>query len=387
MLDPEFADLTSSLDLQAFWEENDRYLSLTTQGPGMSGAPTALIPRCALTFSPDDHWLFEFLSVPSTVRYYHDKPYRDEFHRQANALTRQFIGRAFFDEDTWQHSPRRIENLFACEFTYTEGSTPWLTPATDDPDEFARILDRAEATDLAEWAFPEAFLYEWEQRKTDGKPLPLLGDGSRGPATIMTSVLPVETAFFWIYDHPQLLQRFRDLLTSKMIELNQILRAFSGNHQPGWWITDDNSALFNRRFYHEYCYPVLAAVLATFAPAPTASRYQHSDSSMAHLLDEQRALGINSTNYGPEVDAALIRQKLPQALILGQLPPFLLRNGAPGEIRQRIRSDFEKSGLNGGLVVTTAGSLAAGTSLGRMRWMMQCVQEECKYNIEIQKTR
>jgi hypothetical protein len=30
--------------------------------------------------------------------------------------------------------------------------------------------------------------------------------------------------------------------------------------------------------------------------------------------------------------------------------------------------------------VTTAGSLAAGTGVGRMRWFMQVVQEECRYD-------
>jgi uroporphyrinogen decarboxylase len=382
MSDIEFLNLTSRLDLPAFWAENERGFVFDTPASAAIHLRDVHKPRCALTFSPDDHWLFEFLNITTTVRYYHDKLYRDDLHRQANDLTRQNVGKTFFDEDSWEHNPRRIENLFACEFTYTEGSTPWLTPATDDPDEFSRILDRAEATDLAKWALPEPFLREWEQRQSDGKPMPKLGGGSRGPATIMTSVLPVETVFFWLYDHPQLMQRFRDLLTRKMIEFNHILRSFSGNDQPGWWITDDNSALFNRRLYHEYCFPVLAAVLDAFAPGSTY-RYQHSDSSMGHLLDEQNALGMNSVNYGPEVDPALIRQKLPEAIINGQLPPFLLRNGTPDEIRQRILSDFHKAGLSGKMVVTTAGSLAAGTSLGRMRWMMQCVQDDCRYDSAI----
>jgi uroporphyrinogen decarboxylase len=377
-IDSEYLGLTSDLDLPAFWTENEQCLALETISFYNSQTPATHKTRCALTFSPDDHWLLELLKVPSTVRYYRDKSYRDDLHRQANILTRQFIGQVYFDEDTWEHDPRRIENLFACEFIYTEGSTPWLTPATDDPEEFAHILDRAEATPLLEWAFPEPFLQEWEQRKIAGKNLPLLGTGSRGPATIMTSVLPVETVFYWFYDQPALMQRFRDLLAQKMIEFNKILRTFSGNDQPGWWITDDNSALFNPQLYHKYCFPVLAAVLEAFAPQG-ASRYQHSDSNMAHLLDEQHALGINSVNYGPEVDVALIRQKLPEAIINGQLPPFLLRNGTPEEIRQRIRSDFQKAGQNGRMVVTTAGSLAAGTTFGRMRWMMKCVQEECRY--------
>jgi hypothetical protein len=32
-----------------------------------------------------------------------------------------------------------------------------------------------------------------------------------------------------------------------------------------------------------------------------------------------------------------------------------------------------------GLEVTTAGSLAAGTGVGRMRWLMKAVQEDCRY--------
>lgn len=368
IIEPEFMALTVDLDIEAFWAENARCSGFTSSKP-----------RCALTFSPDDHWIFDFVKVPSTVRYYHDKPYRDQLHRETNAITRQYVGREYFEEDTWLHYPKRIENLFGSEFAYTEGGTAWLTPVTDDPDEFARVLDRAEATDMAAWAIPDAYRREWEERKAAGKDLPLLGGGSRGPATIMTMVLHTETVFMWIYDYPELMQRFRDILAQKMVELNQVLRAFSGNSQLGWSITDDNCALFSPKLYREYCFPVLQTVMAALAPGDV-DRYQHSDSSMSHLLDQQHELGINRVNYGPDVDAALIRARMPQAMICGQLPPFTLRNGSPQEIEQRVVSDFEKAGAQGGLTVTTAGSLAAGTGVGRMRWLMKVVQERCRYD-------
>ena len=368
IIEPEFLEQTQNLDTTAFWQENETCQGFTTQKP-----------RCAVTFSPDDHWIFEFMQVPSTLRYYRDKAYRDDLHRQVNQITKQYVGKTFFEEDTWEHSPKRIENLFGCEFAYHEGSTPWFVPVTADPKMFAEILDRAENTDLKTWAFPEAFLAEWEARQSAGKEMPLLGTGSRGPATIMTSVLDPETLFYWFYDHPKLMQQFRDLLAAKMVELNLLLREFSGNTQPGWWITDDNSALFNRKLYAEYCVPVLETVLNALAPGEV-KRYQHSDSSMGHLLEFQYALGIREVNYGPEVDAALIRKKMPDALIHGHLPPFLLRNGSPEEIKTRIVYDFHKAGQTGGLTVTTAGSLAAGTGVGRMRWMMQVVQDYCRYD-------
>jgi uroporphyrinogen decarboxylase len=366
--DLEFMELTQDLDPQAFWAENEACQAFSTRKP-----------RCPLSFSPDDHWLFDFLDVPSTLLYYRDKAYRDSLHRRANQLTLESIGKAFFEEDTWQSSPRRIENLFGCEFAYHEGSTPWLVPVTDDPDEFNRIMDQAEGTDLETWSFPEEFLSEWERRKQEGQPLPVLGTGSRGPATIMTSVLKPETVFFWIYDRPELMQRFRDILAEKMVEFNQVLRRFSGNDQPGWWITDDNCALFNRSLYLEYCYPVLERIMGVLA-SKDAPRYQHSDSAMAHLLDFQYELGIRGVNYGPEVDAGLIREKMSEAMIHGQIPPFLLRNGTAEQIRQRVITDFQKAGETGGLNITTAGSLAAGTGLDRMRWLMQVVQEDCRYS-------
>ncbi len=368
IVESEFVELTRDLDVDAFWVENAACEAFTTDKP-----------RCAISFSPDDHWLFEFMDVEHTLPYYGDKAYRDQLHREANAITRRYIGKAFFEEDTWVTSPRRIENLFGSEFVYTDHTTPWLTHVTNDPTEFARILDRAEATDVAAWALPDDFRREWDERKALGLVLPALGTGSRGPATIMTTVLQPETAIFWMVDHPGLMRRFRDILAVKMVELNRVLRAFSGNAEPGWWITDDNSALLNRKLYYEFCFPILQQVLAAMAPG-AVRRYQHSDSSMGHLLDLQRDLGINSTNYGPEVDAGLIREKMPDAIINGQTPPLLLRNGTPDEIRERVISDFRKAGASGGLIVTTAGSLAAGTGVGRMRYYMQVVRDDCRYD-------
>lgn len=368
IIEPEFMELTTGLDVQAFWAENKLCEDFTTDKP-----------RCAAMFAPDDHWLFEFLEIPSTLHYYQEKAYRDEIHRQANLVTQEYVGLTYFDEDTWEHNPKRIENLFDCEFAYHESGTPWLMPVSSDPEEFANILDEAERTKMESWALPDEFLKEWDQRRASGKTLPLLGDGSRGPATIMTSVLEIETVFYWIYDHPDLMLRFRDILAEKMVEFNLVLRDFSGNQKPGWWITDDNCALFNPKLYEKFCVPVLDNVLEALAPQGSL-RYQHSDSSMGHLLDYQQALGINVVNYGPEINAALIREKMPKAMILGHLPPFLLSNGRPDEIKQRIVEDFQKAGATGGLTVAPAGSLTGGTGVGRMRWMMQVVQDFCRYD-------
>jgi len=376
LFDPEFLKLTRGLDVEAFWAENARCFAFSP-----------LKPRCPLSFAPDDHWLFSFLGLPSTLRYYQEKPYRDAMHALANEVLCEWVGRPYFEEDTWECAPKRIENLFGCEFAYYEGGTPWLMPVVEDESEasasaFTRLLDRAEATDLQDWALPPDFRAEWALRAAEGRPLQALGSGSRGPATVMTSILKPETFFYWCADKPELIRRFSRLLGEKMVAFNRVLREFSGNQAPGWWITDDNCALFNRRLYREYCFPVLEQVLEAMAPLPAADynlRYQHSDSAMGHLLEMQWELGIRKVNYGPTVDSGLIRQKMPAAWICGQVPPMLLRDGSPEAIRQQVRGDFAKAGASGGLEVTTAGSLPAGAGIGRMRWLMQVVQEDCSY--------
>jgi hypothetical protein len=78
IIEPEFMELTDQLDVQAFWDENQLCGDFCTQKP-----------RCAAAFSPDDHWLFEFMDIPSTLRYYQDKAYRDDLHRQVNVITQE----------------------------------------------------------------------------------------------------------------------------------------------------------------------------------------------------------------------------------------------------------------------------------------------------------
>jgi hypothetical protein len=48
-------------------------------------------------------------------------------------------------------------------------------------------------------------------------------------------------------------------------------------------------------------------------------------------------------------------------------------------IRDRMVEAFRKAGQSGGMIATTADSLAADTGVGRMRWFMRMVQETYRY--------
>ncbi|MEZ4613700.1 MAG: hypothetical protein R2838_26235 [Caldilineaceae bacterium] len=314
------------------------------------------------------------------MRYYMDKAYRDDLHRQVNQVTQQYVGKTWFDEDTFQHSPKRIENLFGCEFSYYEGSTPWLTPTTEDPAEFARLLDQAEATDVATWSFPPEFLEEWEERRGAGKALPKLGTGSRGPATIMTSVLKPETVFYWMYDHPDLMTRFRDITGGE-----------DGGVQPhsAHLQRQHHARLVDHRRQLRPLQPRFTGSTASrcwtgcsMRWRRVTPRYQHSDSSMGHLLDMQYELGIRRVNYGPEVDAGRIRAEMPARSSKARCRPSSCATAARRRSSGASSTTSAKPGAGGGLQVATAGSLAAGTGVGRMRWFMQLVQTHCRYDCD-----
>ena len=177
------------------------------------------------------------------------------------------------------------------------GSRPSPTTRTSSP----ACWTAAGEIDLESWALPDDVSARSGQvRAAQGRSLPKLGTGSRGPATIMTSVLNPELYFYWTVDHPALLANDSATSWPKRWSPSTASCATSAAHdEAGWWITDDNSALFSPRLYATYCAPVLATVLDDLAPGD-AWRYQHSDSAMGHLLDQQLALGIRDVNYGPD---------------------------------------------------------------------------------------
>ncbi len=90
-------------------------------------------------------------------------------------------------------------------------------------------------------------------------------------------------------------------------------------------------------------------------------------------------VGVNSTNFGPTIHPLEIRKAMPKAVINGQMPPFLLRNGSPEEIVETVRRDIESVGRDGGLVATTAGSIAGGTSMEKIKVFLWAVDKYGRY--------
>jgi uroporphyrinogen decarboxylase len=365
--------MTVQLDLAAFWQENAQCV----------GKPFRTDkPRAPIALPVDDHWLLDEMKLPSTIRYYRDPEYRARINRQCNDRCEAAIGLRPFAETVQPPAPMRIEEVFGCRIELTENTTPWLEPAVRSPEELRAMLDRIERMDDAELRgliLSTGATIAREPREGDGSRRKVVRF-SRGPATIGTSVLGTTELMWAIIDEPALMERFYELLADVLVRYQRILADEADVEVRGYGWLDDNCALFSPELYARFCLPVMRKVFAALAPGASDFRFQHSDSAMAHLLPILATLDLKGCNFGPTIPAAEIRRHMPRTQIHGQVAPMTLRNGSPEAIEAEVRRDFQAVGSDGGLLLTTAGSISAGTTLERIRWFMHCVQRWTRYD-------
>ncbi|MEN2984656.1 MAG: uroporphyrinogen decarboxylase family protein [Dictyoglomaceae bacterium] len=355
-------------DVQKFWEENDYCLQNFDKKT-----------RIPIFYWLDDHFLFEFLNVESTVKYYNDYEYRLKLHKEANEKLEKVLGRKFYPEDPVEPpSPNRFEVLMGAKYVLTEGGTPWLMSQVEDVEDLKELIRNMEKIDMKKSALPEDFMEKKEKyERITGKKLKL-GNFSRGPATMATSILGTENTCIFMMEEEDILLEFFEILCQKLIDYNKVLRKATDNNEFGYSFADDNCFLFPPKKYLKFCAPFLEKIFKEFAPLKEHKRYQHSDSNMKHLMSILNDLGVNEVNFGPEIHPEEIRKAMPKAKIYGQMPPFTLRNGKPEDIIEIVKRDMKFLGEDGNFVECTAGSVAGGTPLENIKLYMWAVEKYCR---------
>jgi len=353
------------MDIREFWEVN----RVCLERPFSTSKP-----RAALTLGLDDHWLMEELGFKPTLRYYQDEAYRIEMNREGNRRLEEGIGLRPFGE-SFSPGPVRLEELLGCRVEVLEGGTPWLEPSLESLEEVEAWVKQSEAWDAA-WMEDQLCRSGWSPCPSSGKRT----EWSRGPATVASSILGVMLMMDLMIEEEDLADAFFASLMRLYLARFEALETLTGQQITGIAWLDDNCALFNPEFYERFCMPIHRAVMERFASQADSFRFQHSDSDMAHLLPFLAELNLHGVNLGPRIPAQVIREHLPTAVIHGQIAPFTLRNGTKAEIEAEVIRDFQAVGADGGLVITTAGSVPAGTSIERMRFLMEMVEAHCAYS-------
>ena len=368
------------VDLARFWRDNEASL----------GRPFSTDkPQVPMTLRTTEGCLWQELGLEPDPRYYVDPEVHIRLNRLYNDKAEEIVGlrilpETFVPPEHQLPRPLRIEEIFGSQIRTVPGSeeidgADWVMESIHSLRDLEERMEYVRSLRLEDIVLPPGFFPALERLRTQYNQSPRLGMHIRGPVTAAMSLCGVENVIFWLVDCPQVMERFRDLLAEKIIELCTLLRRATGAPMTGFSFADDNCAMLNAPLYERFGLPILQRVFAVFSPHEEDWRYQHSDSEMTHLLPLLARVHLHGANFGPTVRPELIRRAMPRTVIHGQLAPFTFSRGTPQEIAQAVRRDIEAVGADGGLVVTTAGGVNPGSKLAGLRAVMYAIQTWGRY--------
>lgn len=368
------------VDLGRFWADNEASMDKPFRTDK---------PQVPMTLRTTEACIWDELEIPIDPRYREDAEVHIALNRRYNDKAEEIVGRRILREtflplSEYPPRPMRIEEVFGSHIRTVEtddemGDVDWVVESVHTIRELEERLEYVESLDLKEIVFPPGFFEGLERVRTVYGMDLKLGTSIRGPVTAAMSICGVENVILWLIDYPEVMDRFRDLLAVKIVELSTLLREATGAPMRGFGFNDDNCAMLNARLYERFGLPILEHVFSVFCPDERDYRYQHSDSEMTHLLPVLNRARFHVCNFGPTVRPEVIRREMPRTVIHGQLAPFTFSRGTPREICEAVQRDIEAVGADGGLVVTTAGSVNPGSKLEGLRAAMYAIQRYGRY--------
>ncbi|NCO35059.1 MAG: hypothetical protein AUJ92_11850 [Armatimonadetes bacterium CG2_30_59_28] len=337
------------VDLGKFWKENERCFGRFDRNK----------PRTPVSLSLGEDFIKWRMGVTDHPRYYLDFDYQQQTRLACGKLTQEHIGLAM---GPGINLGTTIESIFGGEVFFPPNAPPWIKPAVETIEDAKRLLpELSKIHPLTAGIMPRWLEYrERLQREYD---VPCrMGGGAHGGAELAVLVCGATNFCYWAKDDPTFVKEFVTELARTMIRWNHAVRKETGNETSGRFsIANDSATLLSPDDYFQFSFPVEKMYYDEFAPAAKDTRCYHADSHMTPHLPALRELGVTDVNLGPRDDIEVIRRAMPDTVIHGQVPPMLTINGTPGEVYERCCSDIRRVGADGGLVLTTAGGICAGS--------------------------
>ncbi len=152
----------------------------------------------------------------------------------------------------------------------------------------------------------------------------------RGPVTLATSIYGAQNFIYLMLDEPELAKRLGVTITDVVLKMTQAMDKETG-FKSGFSFYDDNCCLLTPQMYDFFAFPILQKVFEVRSPNNTDIRYQHSDSSMGHLLPILGRLNLTGCNFGPDVLFDQIRKHMPDTRVDGCLSPLVFMDNDEDE--------------------------------------------------------
>lgn len=364
------------LDMDDFWKQNAQAYENAFSSK-----------RMPLGINMNWECVFDELGLEENhYKYLHDEDFRLKTTKEYNALSEKLVGKRLLNEETYNKNTvypavKTLADVFEAKNIWHDNSW-WLEKSANSEDELKRLLDRVEEKDIRSFILPENWDEEKERLMAMGIKPPLYR-GQRGPTTFAMSIYGVENLIYLIFDNEKLAIRFREAILNSMLSIAKVLDEEAGytekNSPKGFRFYDDNCAMLTADMYELFSYPILKTMFEKYAPNENATRYQHSDSEMAHLLPLLGSLRLTGVNFGPTLSVTKIREHCTKAIIEGQLAPFTFSRNEEENIVIELLRDFELSKKDKGVVFSTAGSINNGSRLLSMRLIMAAIERYCNY--------
>ncbi len=369
------------LDIKQFWKDDE------LAHEENCFAKTA--PQVALGIRMSTECVFAELGVKGHAWDVTPREQLIEYNKRYNDIAQKAVGKRLLPEnyplpDEIFPRVKMIGEVFGGRYEVINHTT-WLNSDIQTADQLKKQLDFAEKVNLRDFVLPPN--WESEKKRIFEKygHKPKLFASIRGPITLATSIYGTENLIYLYYDDPELFERFGQVILHVVMEYITLMREEAGytedNAPHGFSFFDDHCSLMTPDMYKALGYPVLKAVFERVSPNEGDTRFQHSDSDMAHLLPLLSDFNLTGCNFGPSLTVREIRSHMPKTRIDGQLAPFTFMRNDTEQILAEVKRDCEMAKENNsrGLNLSTAGSINNGSLLESMRLVMAGIQEYGRY--------
>jgi uroporphyrinogen decarboxylase len=193
---------------------------------------------------------------------------------------------------------------------------------------------------------------------------------ARGPLAIAGWLLGVTDLLIALKLEPANSHRLLDTLTTTIISW---LHAQIGVlYAPeGILVLDDIVGMLSPKMFEEFVRPYYSRIFGEFKQLV---KVFHNDTPCVHLLEPMSTLGFDVFNFSHATDIAVVRSKMPNIALMGNVPPLeLMLRGKPAEIEAWARECVRKTDGRG-LILSAGGGISPGTSAEALDAVVQATR-------------
>ncbi len=212
----------------------------------------------------------------------------------------------------------------------------------------------------------------------NGKPIPVKvsAPGSEGPFTDALDLLG-ERLFVWLYEYPEDIKRFMEILSTALINFEKHIRSLCSHMRVGISITSDGAEMLSPEMFTEFVLPYNEMIFNAF---PEYKEF-HMCGKIDHLLDIISEMNIDHLiAFGFSTDIFRIRKLLNSRFVYsGGVSPIILKNGNRSEIEKEIYKYINVFRDTGAYILGDGASIAPGTPLENVNMLYEMAE---KYKTE-----